>query len=86
MRLSCRTAAAHAGINHRTAALGDPCGARLMLVRSRPSSQGTTSNGTSLLPFKTGAFLAGVPVQPVIIKYGEVRIGEWGRRQRTGIQ
>jgi hypothetical protein len=27
-----------------------------------------------------------VPVQPVIIKYGEVRIGEWGRRQRTGIQ
>ncbi|KIY98806.1 lysophosphatidylcholine acyltransferase/ lyso-PAF acetyltransferase [Monoraphidium neglectum] len=33
--------------------------------------EGTTSNGTSLLPFKTGAFLAGVPVQPVIIKYGE---------------
>lgn len=34
--------------------------------------QGTTSNGTCLLPFKTGAFLAGLPVQPVIIKYGKV--------------
>lgn len=33
--------------------------------------EGTTSNGTCLLPFKTGAFLAGLPVQPVIIKYGK---------------
>jgi lysophosphatidylcholine acyltransferase/lyso-PAF acetyltransferase len=30
--------------------------------------EGTTSNGQMLLPFKTGAFLAGVPVLPVIIK------------------
>ncbi len=35
--------------------------------------QGTTTNGRYLLPFRTGAFLAGVPVQPVIIKYGQVR-------------
>jgi len=33
--------------------------------------QGTTTNGRYLLPFRTGAFLAGVPVQPVIIKYGQ---------------
>ncbi|KAI8470877.1 MAG: glycerol-3-phosphate 1-acyltransferase [Monoraphidium minutum] len=32
--------------------------------------EGTTSNGSHLLPFKTGAFLAGVPVQPIVIKYG----------------
>lgn len=36
------------------------------------SLQGTTSNGEYLLPFKTGAFLAGEPVQPVILKYGKV--------------
>ena len=39
--------------------------------------QGTTTNGTHLLPFKTGAFLAGAPVQPVILKYGEVSISFW---------
>lgn len=31
--------------------------------------QGTTTNGHCLLPFKTGAFLAGVPVQPYVIRY-----------------
>ena len=31
--------------------------------------EGTTTNGFYLLPFKTGAFLAGVPIQPVILKY-----------------
>eukprot|EP00887_Chlorella_sp_A99_P007753 scaffold20.g7753.t1 len=35
--------------------------------------EGTTTNGHHLLPFKTGAFLAGVPVQPVVIRYGEGR-------------
>ena len=38
------------------------------------SMQGTTTNGRYLLPFRTGAFLAGVPVQPVIIKYGQARV------------
>ncbi|XP_039023008.1 lysophospholipid acyltransferase LPEAT1-like [Hibiscus syriacus] len=31
--------------------------------------EGTTTNGDYLLPFKTGAFLAGAPVVPVILKY-----------------
>ncbi|TVU21218.1 hypothetical protein EJB05_30843 [Eragrostis curvula] len=31
--------------------------------------EGTTTNGDYLLPFKTGAFLAGAPVQPVILRY-----------------
>lgn len=31
--------------------------------------EGTTTNGDYLLPFKTGAFLAKVPVLPVVLKY-----------------
>ncbi|KAI4320999.1 hypothetical protein MLD38_034423 [Melastoma candidum] len=31
--------------------------------------EGTTTNGDFLLPFRTGAFLSGVPVLPVIIRY-----------------
>jgi lysophosphatidylcholine acyltransferase/lyso-PAF acetyltransferase len=36
-------------------------------------SQGTTTNGKYLLPFKTGAFIAGVPVKPIVLKYKTVR-------------
>lgn len=32
-------------------------------------TEGTTTNGDFLLPFKTGAFLARTPVLPVILKY-----------------
>lgn len=32
-------------------------------------AEGTTTNGDYLLPFRTGAFLARVPVQPVILRY-----------------
>jgi lysophosphatidylcholine acyltransferase/lyso-PAF acetyltransferase len=32
--------------------------------------EGTTTNNLYLLPFKTGAFLSGVPVQPVVLRYG----------------
>lgn len=32
-------------------------------------AEGTTTNGDYLLPFKTGAFLAKAPVQPVILRY-----------------
>jgi len=31
--------------------------------------EGTTSNGCYLLPFRTGAFIAGCPVQPVLLSY-----------------
>ena len=31
--------------------------------------EGTTTNGKYLLPFKSGAFLTGAPVQPVILRY-----------------
>uniref|UniRef100_A0A8C6S1Q9 Lysophosphatidylcholine acyltransferase 4 n=1 Tax=Neogobius melanostomus TaxID=47308 RepID=A0A8C6S1Q9_9GOBI len=31
--------------------------------------EGTTTNGKALLKFKPGAFLAGVPVQPVLLRY-----------------
>lgn len=33
------------------------------------AAEGTTTNGTYLLPFRTGAFIAGVPVQPVLLLY-----------------
>lgn len=36
--------------------------------------QGTTTNGKCLLPFKTGAFLAGAPVRPVVLEYGPDRV------------
>ncbi|KAJ0055965.1 hypothetical protein NL108_017050 [Boleophthalmus pectinirostris] len=32
-------------------------------------SEGTTTNGKALIKFKPGAFLAGVPVQPVLLRY-----------------
>ncbi|XP_021745315.1 lysophospholipid acyltransferase LPEAT1-like isoform X2 [Chenopodium quinoa] len=41
------------------------CDAPLMLI----FPEGTTTNGNFLLPFKTGAFRAGAPVLPVILKY-----------------
>ncbi|GIQ88154.1 hypothetical protein KIPB_010338 [Kipferlia bialata] len=32
-------------------------------------NKGTTTNQTAVLPFKTGAFRAGVPCQPVVLRY-----------------
>jgi len=43
-------------------------------MRTRCDVQGTTTNGRLVLPFKTGAFLAGVPVQPCMIKYETGRV------------
>ncbi|KAG5613260.1 hypothetical protein H5410_024541 [Solanum commersonii] len=37
-------------------------------------SEGTTTNGDFLLPFKSGAFLSGAPVQPVILRYPYQRL------------
>jgi len=31
--------------------------------------EGTTTNGSHLLPFRTGAFAAGLPVQPILLQY-----------------
>ncbi|KAH0684927.1 hypothetical protein KY290_022720 [Solanum tuberosum] len=36
--------------------------------------EGTTTNGDFLLPFKSGAFLSGAPVQPVILRYPYQRL------------
>lgn len=41
----------------------------IFIVSSNVISEGTTTNGDFLLPFKTGAFLARVPVLPVILRY-----------------
>jgi Acyltransferase len=34
--------------------------------------EGTTTNGRYLLRFRTGSFISGVPVQPIILKYSKV--------------
>uniref|UniRef100_A0A8C7Z469 Lysophosphatidylcholine acyltransferase 4 n=1 Tax=Oryzias sinensis TaxID=183150 RepID=A0A8C7Z469_9TELE len=41
--------------------------------------EGTTTNGRSLIKFKPGAFLAGVPVQPVLLHYPNRLVSERGR-------
>ena len=33
--------------------------------------EGTTTNGSYLLPFRTGAFVANVPVQPILLHYNQ---------------
>lgn len=39
--------------------------------------EATTTNGRYLLPFKTGAFVPGVPVKPLVLEY------TWGARQMS---
>eukprot|EP00930_Biecheleria_cincta_P034189 TRINITY_DN23640_c0_g1_i2.p1 TRINITY_DN23640_c0_g1~~TRINITY_DN23640_c0_g1_i2.p1 ORF type:complete len:609 (-),score=108.02 TRINITY_DN23640_c0_g1_i2:375-2168(-) len=54
--------------------------------------EGTTSNGESLLEFKKGAFVPGVPVRPAVLHYTgswhpantNYRVGEKGELQATG--
>ncbi|KAL3639220.1 hypothetical protein CASFOL_017127 [Castilleja foliolosa] len=41
----------------------------MLFPESFSPTEGTTTNGEYLLPFKTGAFLAKAPVLPVIVKY-----------------
>uniref|UniRef100_H2SGM9 Lysophosphatidylcholine acyltransferase 4 n=1 Tax=Takifugu rubripes TaxID=31033 RepID=H2SGM9_TAKRU len=38
--------------------------------------EGTTTNGRALIKFKPGAFLAGVPVQPVLLRYPNELVSE----------
>jgi len=54
----------------QAAAAGELPGSRPLLL----FPEGTTTNGSFMLPFKTGAFLAGVPLQPVIIRYTKGRM------------
>jgi len=47
--------------------------------------EGTTSNGRYLLPFRTGAFLAGVPVRPVVLSYSSCGGGLAGGLRPGGV-
>jgi lysophosphatidylcholine acyltransferase/lyso-PAF acetyltransferase len=54
-------------------------------------AEGTTTNGSYILPFKTGAFLARTPVQPMLLKYPFKRFSPaWdtigGVSRCTGVQ
>eukprot|EP00252_Welwitschia_mirabilis_P009083 TRINITY_DN2137_c0_g1_i1.p1 TRINITY_DN2137_c0_g1~~TRINITY_DN2137_c0_g1_i1.p1 ORF type:complete len:555 (-),score=78.18 TRINITY_DN2137_c0_g1_i1:77-1741(-) len=41
--------------------------------------EGTTSNGRTVISFRIGAFLHGVPIQPVVIRYPHVHFDQsWG--------
>lgn len=51
-------------VERMKASVSDPLSPLVLLF-----PEGTTSNGRYLLPFKTGAFLAGTPVQPVVLQY-----------------
>ncbi|XP_014011889.1 lysophospholipid acyltransferase LPCAT4 isoform X2 [Salmo salar] len=49
--------------------------------------EGTTTNGTSLIKFKPGAFLAGVPVQPVLLHYpNKLDTVRWTHRGTTWVE
>nr|XP_046184766.1 lysophospholipid acyltransferase LPCAT4-like [Oncorhynchus gorbuscha] len=49
--------------------------------------EGTTTNGTILIKFKRGAFLAGVPVQPVLLHYpNKLDTVRWTHKGTTWIE
>lgn len=49
--------------------------------------EGTTTNGTALIKFKPGAFLAGVPVQPVLLRYpNKLDTVRWSYRGTSWIE
>jgi len=74
-------AAAAAATDNADDAGGDAAAERPMLL----FPEGTTSNGRYLLPFRTGAFLAGVPVRPVVISYASCGGGLAGGRRPGGV-
>ncbi|CAN0370832.1 unnamed protein product, partial [Ectocarpus sp. 12 AP-2014] len=63
LRMFGKEALANGGI-FATAAEGEALGNPLLLF-----PEGTTSNGSCVLRFKTGVFAGGVPVHPVTVKY-----------------
>ncbi|KAJ8007641.1 hypothetical protein DPEC_G00096280 [Dallia pectoralis] len=49
--------------------------------------EGTTTNGNSLIKFKHGAFVAGVPVQPVLLHYpNKVDTVRWTHKGTTWVE
>ncbi|XP_041738664.1 lysophospholipid acyltransferase LPCAT4 [Coregonus clupeaformis] len=49
--------------------------------------EGTTTNGTILIKFKPGAFLAGVPVQPVLLHYpNKLDTVRWTHKGTTWVE
>ncbi|XP_034532056.1 lysophospholipid acyltransferase LPCAT4 [Notolabrus celidotus] len=49
--------------------------------------EGTTSNGSALIKFKPGAFLVGVPVQPVLLRYpNKLDTVRWSHTGTTWLQ
>eukprot|EP00066_Takifugu_rubripes_P026323 XP_011615589.1 PREDICTED: lysophospholipid acyltransferase LPCAT4 isoform X2 [Takifugu rubripes] len=49
--------------------------------------EGTTTNGRALIKFKPGAFLAGVPVQPVLLRYpNELDCVRWTYKGTTWLE
>jgi 1-acyl-sn-glycerol-3-phosphate acyltransferase len=75
-------AAAAAAMENADDAGGDAGAERPMLL----FPEGTTSNGRYLLPFRTGAFLAGVPVRPVVLSYSSCGGGLAGGRRPGGVR
>ncbi|KAK9868900.1 hypothetical protein WJX84_010033 [Apatococcus fuscideae] len=66
-----------------TEGIADSLKQRMLLAASGQSpdarpvlifAEGTTTNGDYLLDFRSGAFLAGTPVQPVILRYQRGRL------------
>ncbi|GBG91679.1 hypothetical protein CBR_g53493 [Chara braunii] len=52
----------------------DPGWPRLLLF-----PEGTTTNGRAVVSFKLGAFLSGLPIQPVVIRYPHIHLDpSWG--------
>nr|XP_061810890.1 lysophospholipid acyltransferase LPCAT4-like [Nerophis lumbriciformis] len=49
--------------------------------------EGTTTNGSALIKFKPGAFLCGVPVQPVLLRYpNKVDTVRWSHKGTTWVE
>ncbi|KAF1380805.1 hypothetical protein PFLUV_G00167800 [Perca fluviatilis] len=50
-------------------------------------AEGTTTNGSALIKFKPGAFLAGVPVQPVLLRYpNKLNTVRWSYKGTTWLE
>ncbi|XP_065190289.1 lysophosphatidylcholine acyltransferase 2-like [Sycon ciliatum] len=48
--------------------------------------EGTTANGRQVIGYKTGAFVPGVPVQPVLLRYRLPELGVWTNFGRNALE